>query len=90
MKKYFIKIAFVAFFAAIAGYGVYANQETSTMSDLMLINVEALANGENGQKLDCWSTVSSNGNVLATHVTYCGSCSAVLAKSWSNKSMCNN
>ena len=42
MKK-FVKIAFVAAFAAIAGYGVYANQKVDTMSDLMLANVEALA-----------------------------------------------
>ena len=45
MKK-FMKIAFVAAFAAIAGYGVYANQKVDTMSDLALANVEALASGE--------------------------------------------
>lgn len=42
MKK-IMKIAFVAAFAAVAGYGVYANQQSETMSDLMLANVEALA-----------------------------------------------
>mgnify|MGYP002696619477 CR=1 FL=1 len=41
-----MKIAFVAAFAAIAGYGVYANQKVDTMSDLALANVEALASGE--------------------------------------------
>ena len=41
MKK-MIKIAFVAAFAAIAGYGVYANQKTDVMSDLALANIEAL------------------------------------------------
>ena len=41
-----MKIAFVAAFAAIAGYGVYANQKVDTMSDLMLANVEALARYE--------------------------------------------
>ena len=45
MKK-MIKIAFVAAFVAIAGYGVYANQKVESMSDLMLANVEALASGE--------------------------------------------
>lgn len=45
MKK-MIKIAFVAAFAAIAGYGVYANQKTDAMSDLLLANVEALADDE--------------------------------------------
>lgn len=45
MKKV-IKIAFVAAFAAIAGYGVYANQKADAMSDLVLANVEALARYE--------------------------------------------
>ena len=41
MKK-FMRIAFVAAFAAIAGYGVYTNLKT----DVMLANVEALARNE--------------------------------------------
>lgn len=47
MKKNFVKVAFVAAFAAIAGYGVYTNQKADVMSDLTLANVEALANVEN-------------------------------------------
>ena len=35
MKK-MIKIAFVAAFAAIAGYGVYANQKTDVMSEMVV------------------------------------------------------
>ena len=42
MKK-FMKIAFVAVFVAVAGYGVYASQKSDVMSDLALANVEALA-----------------------------------------------
>ena len=42
MKKV-IKLAFVAAFVAVAGYGVYANQTLDAMSDLALANVEALA-----------------------------------------------
>lgn len=45
MRK-IVKFAFVAAFAAIAGYGVYENQKADTMSDMMLANVEALASGE--------------------------------------------
>lgn len=45
MKK-ITKIAFVVAFVAVAGYGVYTNQKSETMSDLMLANVEALASGE--------------------------------------------
>lgn len=51
MRK-LIKIAFVAIFAAVAGYGVYANQKPETMSDLMLANVEALGMGENDGTID--------------------------------------
>ncbi len=40
------KVALVAAFAAVAGYGVYTNQTQKTMSDVMLANVEALATGE--------------------------------------------
>ena len=41
------KVIRIAFVAAIAGYGVYTNQKTdNVMSELMLANVEALANDE--------------------------------------------
>ncbi|MDE6348952.1 MAG: NVEALA domain-containing protein [Bacteroides sp.] len=45
MKKV-TKYAFIAVFAAVAGYGIYMNQETDSMSDIMLANVEALAGTE--------------------------------------------
>ena len=45
MKK-ITKIAFVAAFVAVAGYGVYKNQKSEALSDLTLANVEALAGGE--------------------------------------------
>ncbi|HCK23656.1 MAG TPA: hypothetical protein DHW31_02555 [Bacteroides graminisolvens] len=47
MKKNFIKIAFVAVVAVIAGYGVYSSQKSDILSDLVLANVEALAVNEN-------------------------------------------
>ena len=46
MKK-FIKLAFVAVIAAVAGYNVYQSQSVMNgMSDFALANVEALASGE--------------------------------------------
>lgn len=45
MEK-FLKFAFVAAFAATAGYSVYASQKSETMSELALANVEALARDE--------------------------------------------
>ena len=64
MKK-IMRIAFVAAFAAVAGYGVYTNQRTETMSDLMLANVEALASGEASVK-DC---VSADSDCILLHPT---------------------
>ena len=69
MKK-FMKIAFVAAFAAIAGYGVYANQKVDTMSDLALANMEALASsGETTsyyRLFPCYSNLSQNECKLST------------------------
>lgn len=47
MKKVFIRGAIVAAFAAIAGYGVYANQKPqTTLSETTMANMEALADQE--------------------------------------------
>ena len=46
MKKT-IKIAMVAVVAAVAGVGIYSSQKADVTSDIMLANVEALAQGEN-------------------------------------------
>lgn len=48
------KFALVAVLAAVAGYGVYTNQKVDEMSDLMLANVEALAQTESVRE-DCMS-----------------------------------
>ena len=65
-----MKIAFVAAFAAIAGYGVYANQKVDTMSDLALANMEALASsGETTsyyRLFPCYSLLSQNECKLST------------------------
>lgn len=46
MKKYILKVAIVATVVATVGYGVYENQKQETMSDVMMENVEALADNE--------------------------------------------
>ena len=50
MGKEFFAALIVAVAATFAGYNIYQSQEKETMSDLMLANVEALANGESGAK----------------------------------------
>lgn len=54
MKKNFIRVASVAAFVAIAGYGIYYYQRTTGLSDLALSNIEALANDdESGLDVYC-------------------------------------
>ena len=45
MRK-LLKYAFVAAFVTVAGYGIYTTQKNEMMSDLLLVNVEALARYE--------------------------------------------
>ena len=52
MKRNMIKAALFAVFAFVAGYGVYTSQKETSMSDLAMANVEALASGEDGN-YDC-------------------------------------
>lgn len=67
MKKIFIKITFIAVFAVMAGYGIYANQKADSMSDLVLANVEALADGENPM---CPNGCVSGGNGCLCYTWY--------------------
>ncbi|WP_455590604.1 NVEALA domain-containing protein [Bacteroides sp.] len=59
MKKNILKVAFVAAFALVAGYGVYTAKTQTDLSDLALDNVSALASGESaGAK--CYGPKSSS------------------------------
>ena len=87
MKK-ILKMAFVAAFAAVAGYGVYTNQQSEAMSELMLANVEAIAQGESAGSRECWQTISTNGNGRLEDKRYCGNCTMVPARSVSQGSHC--
>lgn len=63
MKKV-VKLAFVAAFVAVAGYGVYANQTSDAMSDLALANVEALAQSEGSGSSGCRYRMASRCGVV--------------------------
>lgn len=69
MRK-FVKMAFVAAFAAVAGYGVYTSQKTSVISDLVLADVEAVAGCEvsasGGNTGACVKDVSSSKEYCAS------------------------
>ena len=53
MKKNIMKVAFVAAFSMIAGYGVNNAKQAEVMSDLMVVNVEALAEFSRGIDIPC-------------------------------------
>lgn len=54
MKKNFIKSTMIAVVAIFAGYNVYqSNVNTIEMSDIMLANVEALAQNEGSDNWYC-------------------------------------
>ena len=46
MKKIYKKVVILAALAIIAGYNVYMSRPTKDMTELMLMNVEALATSE--------------------------------------------
>ena len=60
MKRNIIKVALFAVFAFVAGYGVYTSQKETSMSDLAMENVEALARGEENPL--CPNGCYNNGN----------------------------
>lgn len=53
--KNILKATMIAAFAAIASYGIYTNQKVDTMSDIMLANLEALADDEIKPGDPCYS-----------------------------------
>jgi len=76
MKKKIFAILIVAVVAVFAGYNVYQSQKGGMMSDLMLANVEALANNtENGGEVSCTASTpcGSGGSVSCSGVSGCAS-----------------
>lgn len=74
MKKKKLAAFVVAVVAVIAGYNIFLTKKTVTLSDLALVNVEALANDESGSgnTVTCYSSSSSKSG--STYYD-CGSCS---------------
>lgn len=71
-----MRYTFVAAFVVVAGYGIYVNQKVNTVSDLMLANVEALADSESNTSWTCdgwWGDCSAYCGVCTTKVEGDGS-----------------
>lgn len=90
MKKNVFLIIGVIAFAGVIAFNVSENLRSSSLSDIALANVEALARNEGGgSSLDCYQTVDFGGPDNPTHQTYCGDCSATLCRRWANASQCS-
>ena len=91
-----MKYVFVAAIAMMAGINVFNAQKTEGLSDVALVNVEALANGEwkDGQYIDCMSFITSPkpeelGNAIYPIVVACQPCgNLVIAEMATGKSFC--
>jgi len=53
MNKKVLKVAFVAAVALVSGINVFNAQKSEVLSDIVLANVEALADNESDSELDC-------------------------------------
>lgn len=88
MKKL---LTFMLFVTLLFFIGYSNNAKPEPTSDLILQNIEALASGEtSGKPLKCWRNISDDSASPQTHVTYCGNCDAILARTWSRESQCQN
>ena len=65
MKKKVLGVIAVVAVAAIAGYNVYTSQNDVKLSDLVLSNVEALANAKEGgnECIGCLYKIANLSNV---------------------------
>ena len=58
MKKNILKVAFVAAIALVSGINVFNSHKTENLSDVVLANVEALANDEfEGDRQQCYQSL---------------------------------
>ena len=67
MKKNIIKVAFVAAIAMVSGINVFNAKGSDVVSNVMLSDVEALADGESGcvNGPNCWGYCFVNGGIYS-------------------------
>ena len=92
-KKFLISIAAGAVMPIVA-VNVNVITKNNNLSDVSLVNIEALATegGGSGRSINCWQEISSSQrNAMSTeltHKTYCGDCQPTLCRSWYTQSQC--
>ena len=77
MKKKFFGVVAVLVIAVVTAWNVNLGSKTNGMSNVMLADVEALADESSSGGKDCWDTVT---NATDQFTFYCGSCSSVPGK----------
>ena len=69
MNKKILKVAFVVAIAMVSGVNVFNAQKVNTLSNIVLANVEALADGESDMADSIWNREDytlDNGSPAAT------------------------
>ena len=86
MKKRFLFMVFIITITGTIGLNYLLCDNKANLSDLSLLNVEALADGESGGTLiNCYLNVSSLGGTYPpSSVVFCGGCKILSAYSYSN------
>ena len=81
MKKNFIKLIFAAIVVVASGVNIYNSHVGSGMSDVVLANVVALAEGEYSDNDNCHKNVieAPNDDSLAVWVVWCQECKSMWA-----------
>lgn len=81
MKKNFIKMMFAAIVVVASGVNIYNSQKENVLSDIVLANVDALADDEYSGNNNCHKTViaAPNDGSLAVWAVWCQECRGMWA-----------
>ena len=81
MKKNLIKMMLAAIVVVASGVNIYNSQKESSISDIVLANVDALADGEYSGSNNCHENVieAPNDDSLAVWAVWCQECRGMWA-----------
>ena len=91
MKKNILKVAFVAAIALVSGINVFNSHKTETLPDVVLANVEALANDEfEGDRQQCYQVYTPADWFHADKVFVdCYTCTQKKGRNFETSRFCN-
>ena len=91
MKKNILKVAFVAAIALVSGINVFNSHKTENLSDVVLANVEALANDEfEGDRQQCYQVYTPADWFHADKVFVdCYTCTQKKGRNFETSRFCN-